>query len=86
MKNVSIFFKYDAGTISGTTSFQEVIPESRLSHLLVYPLKDGSVKLNGSAKEIFLPAEAWTPISVSCSSFAIKVDEAADVHWQGWYI
>jgi len=78
--------KYDAGKIQATTDFQKVAPAATLMQLLIYPAADGVVKLDSSEKEIYLPADTWTPISVSCSSFSIKVDEAADVHWQGWYI
>ena len=77
---------YDSGKVEATTSFQKVTPAAPLLQLLVYPLKAGSIKLDASTKEIYLPADAWTPISVSCSSFAVKVEEDGDVYWQGWYI
>ena len=84
--NRTNYTKYDAGTVSATTTYATVTPDETILQLLVYPLKAGFIKLNGSAKEIFLPAETWTPMSVATTSFDIKVAEDGDVYWQGWYL
>jgi len=81
------FNDYDSGEIDGTTIEVVVTPSDRLAQLLVYPTVESSVKLNGSTKTIYLPANTWTPISILTNSFIIKTnEEAGKIYWQGWYL
>lgn len=89
-KTTTLYNDYDSGEIDGVhTEGGEVTvtPDNRLSQLLVYPAVDASVKLNDSEKWIYLPAGAWTPISVACDSFKIKgASESGKIYWQGWIL
>ncbi|NDL68011.1 hypothetical protein [Anaerotalea alkaliphila] len=84
----TLFTDYDSGEIAATADYLEaaVQPGGLLRQMLVYPMVDCKIKLNGSAKEIHLPAEVWTPIGVAAESFNIKTASGTGtVHWQGWY-
>jgi len=84
------FGGYDAGVAEVTDAYLEVavVPDTKLEQLLVYPAVACYIKLNNSLKEIYLPAETWTPIDVDITHFNIKAAVAAatgTVHWQGWF-
>jgi hypothetical protein len=78
--------QYDAGeqetnTTEVTIKFEQAIPQ-----LLFYPTVDSFIKLNDSIKEIFIPAESWTPVSILCTSVTVKAVEAGKMYWQGWFM
>jgi hypothetical protein len=85
LKNTT-YGDYDAGTIDVTTSNQVVTPDSQLQQLLIYPTVECTVKIGDSTKEIFLPKDVWTPISVLCAKFTIKGSASGKVYWQGWVV
>ncbi|HKL43238.1 MAG TPA: hypothetical protein VJ962_11710 [Clostridia bacterium] len=88
-KNEGTYSYYDGGSEDTTTSYlvADVSLDNKVAQLLVYPTTDSSIKLNGSDKEIYLPANSWTPISVGTESFNVKaLEEAGIVYWQGWYL
>ena len=78
---------YDSGSEAITTAFlgTDVSPETTVASLLLYPTVNSLAKFNGSEKEIFCPAETWTPIGFRVSSFNVKTIEGeGSVYWQGW--
>ena len=78
--------KYDAGEILVTTSPITTVFDQEIPQILLYPTVDAFIKLNGSTKEIFLPALSWTPVSVLCSQVTITATESGKVYWQGWFM
>lgn len=82
---------YDAGSGDVTTTGNKIQLEMDISQLLIYPTVDSFVSLNDSTtKEIFLPKNMWTPISISrnfaCKNFTVKSQETGKIYWQGWVI
>ena len=80
--------RYDAGKLDAIVEVTEVILEQKwASNILVYPEVACYMTLDGSPKEIYLPALAWTPISVATAKFSIRaIEEIGKVYWQVWYI
>lgn len=77
---------YDSGVVSATTDYEETVLDNQLDQFMVYPAVAGFIKLNGSTKEIYLPAETWTPILTKVDSFSVKtVTGTGDIYWQGWF-
>lgn len=82
---------YDAGSGTVDPSGVKIEVELEIFQLLIYPTVDSFVSLNDSTtKEIFLPKNMWTPISISrnfaCKNFIVKSQEAGEIYWQGWVI
>ena len=78
--------QYDAGEqITGTTPVTINIDQA-IPQLLFYPTVDSFIKLNGSTKEIFIPAESWTPISILCISVEVRAIKTGKIYWQGWFM
>ena len=79
---------YDAGSVDVSSEGVKVDIGLDVRQLLIYPMVDSFVSLNGSTKEIFLPKNMWTPITISKSwvleNFTVKSQEAGKVYWQGW--
>jgi hypothetical protein len=82
--SAGFYSEYDAGKLEAVTSSVRVDIEKTAVQLLIYPKKESFIKLNGSEKEIYLPAESWTPISVAVEYFEISAPVASDIYWQGW--
>lgn len=80
--------RYDAGELDATAEpIQVMLSKKEAQNVLIYPKIDCYMTLNGSAKEIFLPALAWTPISIVASAFSIRaIEDGGKVYWQAWYI
>ena len=79
---------YDSGSEDLTESFlaEKVVMDNSLISLLLYPDTDSLIILNGSDKEIFLPADTWTPLGFKVDSFNIKaITGTGKLYWQGWY-
>lgn len=82
---------YDAGSVDVTSAGVKVLMEMEIRQLLIYPTVDAKVSLNdGTTKDIFLPKNMWTPISISrdflCTDFVVTSELVGKVHWQGWVI
>lgn len=81
---------YDAGSIDVSSVGVKVGLELEVRQLLIYPTVDSFVTLNDFTKQIFLPKNMWTPITVSNSwvlgSFTVISQEAGKIHWQGWVV
>lgn len=81
---------YDAGCSVPIDSSGVTVPvDFGVYQLLVYPTVDAKLTLNdGATKEVFLPANMWTPIVISrdynCVNFVLTAEEAGLAHWQGW--
>ena len=78
--------EYDAGSESITTDYlvADVVPAEPLINALLYVDVASVAKFNESTKEIYLPAEAWTPIIFRVTSSNVKVLEGTGtVRWQG---
>lgn len=80
--------KYDAGELDVALEVtQVVLSKKEAEHVLIYPKVECYVAFDGNAKEIFLPALTWTPISINASDFKIRaVADLGKVHWQAWYL
>lgn len=79
---------YDAGEIDVTTTAKQItLSKKEARSILIYPKMDCYVAFNGSDKEIFIPANSWTPISVNISNFAVRAStDSGKVYWQAWYV
>ena len=85
---VAALTAYDSGSESTTTAFlgEDVTPDSPCKQLLIYVTADSLAKFNESAKEVFLPADVWTPIGFIVDNFNVKTIEGEGVaYWQGWF-
>lgn len=81
------FNEYDAGTIIATTNYAETILDQEVQQLLIFPKVECLLKVNGSEKEIYIPADMWTPILLRVNDFKIKgLSEGGTLYWQGWYL
>ena len=71
----------------GTSYLENDVELAAKSHnMILYATVDSRVKFNGSAKEIFLPAESMVPIGFIVESFNVKTDaDTGKLHWQAWY-
>lgn len=80
--------RYDAGEINGALIPVEVsLARKEARNVLIYPKVDCYVSFDGSAKEIFIPANSWTPISVEVTTFKIRVvQDTGKIYWQAWYV
>ena len=80
--------RYDAGEINGTLSpIQISLSRKEARHVLIYPKVDCYVSFDGNDKEIFIPANSWTPISIEVTTFKIRVvKDTGKVYWQAWYV
>lgn len=78
--------QYDAGEHAVGETYTQVQFEEEIPQVLFYPTVDSFIKLNGSTKEIFIPALTWTPISVLCKDFSVKGSKAGKIYWQGWFM
>lgn len=85
-RSAAIYGSYDAGDVSVSAEPTVVTPVEQVQQLLIYPTVDCRVKLNESDKEIFVPKNAWTPISVVCDMFTLIAEGEGTAHWQGWVI
>lgn len=87
LRGLPFFGEYDSGTETLVASTPATItPDAELMQILIYPMVASKVKFNSSEKEVYLPAEAWTPITLLVESFILESAEAGDVHWIGYYI
>ena len=78
---------YDSGNEEITEAFlgSDIVPEEVSVNLLLYPTVNSMAKFNGSDKEIFCPADTWTPIGFRVTSFNLKaIEGTGSVYWQGW--
>jgi hypothetical protein len=81
------FNEYDSGSESVTTDYPmlDFVLDREIQQLLLFPKVECLIKLNGSDKEIYLPADMWTPILLRITSFSVKaMSEAGTLYWQGW--
>lgn len=80
---------YDSNSHDTTPAFMgaDIAPASPSKQMLIYVTQESLAKFNGSAKEVYLPKDAWTPIGFEVETFNIKtVTEAAGkAYWQSWY-
>lgn len=83
-----VYEMYDAGEIDATSSSHKVkLIKREAKSVLIYPKMDCFVSFNGSEKEIFIPANSWTPISITISDFSIRsIKDSGKVYWQAWYV
>ena len=85
--NTGIYNGYDCGSLESVDVEQVIVPCKTVMQLLIFPTEDALVNINEVGKWIFLPANMWTPISISVVKFAVKtVDSLANIYWQGWYL
>ena len=77
--------RYDAGKVEATVAGVSLELEEPVLQVLFYPAKDCVVALNGEDKEVFLPAECWTPILATVEKFTLKASEDCDVYWHGYF-
>jgi len=82
---------YDAGSADVGLTPVKIEVESGVTQLLIYPTVDASVSLNDKiTKEIFLPKNMWTPISISrnfaCTNFVVTAQATGKMYWQGWVV
>jgi len=83
----SYFNEYDAGTETVTTNYATIELTQEVQQLLILPKVECMLKVNGGTKEIYLPADVWTPILLRTTEFAIKgISEGGTVYWQGWFL
>lgn len=83
----SYFNEYDAGTETVTTNYATIELAQEVQQLLILPKVECMLKVNGSEKEIYLPADIWTPILLRTTEFALKgTSEGGTVYWQGWFL
>lgn len=80
---------YDSGSADVDSTGAKIEVELEIFQLLIYPTVDSFVSLNDSTtKEIFLPKNMWTPISISrnfaCKNFTVTSQETGKIYWQGW--
>lgn len=80
--------RYDAGELLATvTPFQISLARKEARNILIYPKVDCYATFDNSLKEIFIPAMAWTPVSITVNTFSIRaVKDSGQVYWQAWYI
>lgn len=81
-------YRYDAGELEAKVEpIQVILVQKEARNVLIYPKVDCYITLNGSIKEIFLPAMAWTPISIEVNDFSIRsISDIGMVYWQAWYV
>ncbi len=83
----TLFTDYDAGTVELTDAYllAPVVIDEPVRQMMVYASVACWIALNGSLKEIYLPAETWTPIGCKVSEFNAKTAAGAGtIYWQGW--
>lgn len=80
--------RYDAGELDVLLTVTEVVlSKKEAKHVLIYPKVECYVAFDGNAKEIFLPALTWTPVSITSSNFKIRaIADLGKVYWQAWYL
>jgi hypothetical protein len=50
-------------------------------------MADSYIKINENTKQIYLPANCWTPISIATKVFSVTpITGAVTIHWQGWVL
>lgn len=80
--------RYDAGELNGVLAPTQVsLSRKEARNVLIYPKVDCYVSFDGSDKEIFIPANSWTPISITATTFKIRVvKDTGKIYWQAWYV
>lgn len=86
-RGASFYGSYDAGEVTVSADATVVEPSEQVQQLLLYPTTACKVKIGASTKEIFVPKDTWTPISVVTEEFSVvAIEGTGTLHWQGWIL
>ena len=86
-QSADIYSTYDSGKFEDITEETTTTLDEVISQLLLYPTADSYIKINESEKQIYLPANSWTPISIATKVFSVTpVAGSTTIHWQGWVL